>query len=74
MLHRGEWFSNVTRMLYCARASVGCWMNWFMLFDAEIPKTLTVGRSRYWHSEHIGPLLFELIKYNLGDFGFQHLH
>ncbi|EBP2222742.1 helix-turn-helix domain-containing protein, partial [Salmonella enterica] len=35
MLHRGKRISSVARTLCCTRSSIGQWINWFMLYDAE---------------------------------------
>lgn len=68
MLHRGD---HVARTLYCARSSVGRWINWFTLFGAEGLTSLPAGRGRRWPFEHICTLLRELIKHSPGDFGYQ---
>ncbi len=68
MLHWGARVSDVARTLYCARSSVGRWINWFTLSGVEGLESL---RSRRWPFEHICTLLRELVKYSPGDFGYQ---
>lgn len=71
MLHQGDRVSDVARTLCCARSSVGCCINWFMLSGVEGLKSLPAGRARRWPFEHICTLLRELIKRSPGDFGYQ---
>ncbi|HHD7476596.1 TPA: IS630 family transposase [Klebsiella oxytoca] len=71
MLHRGCRVSDIARTLYCARSSVGRWINWFTLSGVEGLKSLSAGRSRHLLFEHICTLLRELIKHSPGDFGYQ---
>lgn len=71
MLHRGDTVIHVVRTLSCSRSSVGRWINWFTLSDAEGLKSLPSGLGRRWPFEHICALLRELVKHSPGDFGYQ---
>ncbi|HCE8947631.1 IS630 family transposase [Morganella morganii] len=71
MLHRGYTVTEVSRILCCARSSVGRWINWFTLYGIEGLNSLSAGRSRRWPFETICSLLRELIKLAPGDFGYQ---
>lgn len=71
MLHWDECVSDVARTLYCARSSIGRWINWFTLSGIEGLVSLPAGRGRQWPYEHICALLRQLVKHTLGDFGYQ---
>lgn len=74
MLHRGYTVTDVSQILYCARSSVGCWINRFTPWGAESQCSLSARRSRCWLFESVCPLLRELIKLTSGDFGYQRSH
>lgn len=71
MLHRGYTVTEVSRILCCARSSVGRWINWFTLYGIEGLHSLSVGCSRRWPFGAICALLRELIKLIPGDFYYQ---
>lgn len=71
MLHRGYTVTEVSRILCCARSSVGHWINCFTLYGIEGLNSLSAGCSRRWQFETICSLLRELIKLTPGDFGYQ---
>ena len=74
ILQRGDTVSHVASTLCCARSSIGRWINWLTLSGAEGLKPLPSGRGRRWPLEHICALLYELVKYSPGDFGYQRSH
>lgn len=56
MLCRGERVSDVARTIFCARSSVGRWINWFTLSCPEGLKPLPAGRSRRWPLSILHPV------------------
>ena len=71
MLHDGNSVNHVPTTLFCARSSIGRWINWLTQYGLEGLKSLPSGRQRRWPFEQICALLRQLVQRTPGDFGYQ---
>ncbi|EHO0657014.1 IS630 family transposase [Salmonella enterica] len=69
MLHQGMTVTDVARLLWAARSSVGRWINWFTLHGVEGLKSLRPGRAPRWPVADILQLLPLLVQRSPKDFG-----